>query len=486
MIVLFTVLVYFAALLLLSRLVAGRGGNDVFFMAGRKSPWMLVAFGMVGASISGVSFIGVPGWVMTTDMTYLQMCLGFIAGYAVVAYVLLPLYYRLGLLSIYGYLLQRYGTVSYKTGATFFIINKVIGAAAKFYIVCRLLKECLSPAVDVPYVVVVAFTLLLIWFYTRKGGMKTLVWTDAFQTMCLLVALMLLLVKVVDMLGVDWKEAMSMVSDDSMSRIFVFDDIMSKQYFWKQFVSGVFVVIVMTGLDQDMMQKNLTCKDLKSAQKDMCSYGVLFVPVNLMLLSLGVLLVHLYGRLGVSLPAKGDELLAGLVLDGHMGTLCVVLFAIGVIASAFSSADSAMTSVTTSFCVDIMRKENDTKVRKMVHMSFLIVFVGVTLVFDAIGSGSIIDTIYTLVAYAYGPLLGLYAFGMLTKRRVKEKAVPWVAVAAPLLCMAADWLAKTWLGYHFGYELLLFNGMLTFVGLWCFSDGAICRAYGESDNDNML
>ena len=300
--------------------------------------------------------------------------------------------------------------------------------------------------------------------------------------MCLLVALMLLLVKVVEMLGVDWKEAMSMVADDSMSRIFVFDDIMSKQYFWKQFVSGVFVVIVMTGLDQDMMQNNLTCKDLK----DMCSYGVLFVPVNLMLLSLGVLLVHLYGRLGVSLPVKGDELLAGLVLDGHMGTLCVVLFAIGVIASAFSSADSAMTSVTTSFCVDIMRKENDTKVRKMVHMSFLIVFVGVTLVFDAIGSGSIIDTIYTLVAYAYGPLLGLYAFGMLTKRRVKEKAVPWVAVAAPLLCMAADWLAKTWLGYHFGFELLLFNGMLTFVGLWCFSDGAICRAYGESDNDNML
>ncbi len=471
MIVLITVLVYFIVLLLLSRLVAGRGGNDVFFAAGRTSPWMLVAFGMVGASISGVTFIGVPGWVMTTGMTYLQMCLGFVVGYVVVAFVLLPLYYRLRLTSIYTYLLRRYGEVSYRTGSAFFIVNKVVGAAAKFYIVCRLLQECVSSAVEVPYAVVVAATLLLIWLYTRRGGMKTLVWTDAFQTLCLLAALVMLLMKAVDLLGVSWGEAARIVASDSMSRVFVLDDPVSRQYFWKQFVSGIFVVIVMTGLDQDMMQKNLTCKDLRAAQKDMCSYGVLFVPVNFMLLALGILLVKLYGQYGMELPGKGDELLAGMVLGGKMGTACVVLFAIGVVASAFSSVDSAMTSVTTSFCIDMLRKENDASTRKKVHVAFMMVFVVVTLIFDAIGSGSVIDTIYTLVAYAYGPLLGLFAFGMLTERRVREKAVPWIAVAAPLLCVAVDYVAKEAAGYRFGYELLLLNGGLTFAGLWVFSFG---------------
>lgn len=466
MIVFITVLAYFVVLLLLSRLVAGKGGNDVFFAAGRRSPWMLVAFGMVGASISGVTFIGVPGWVMTTGMTYLQMCLGFVVGYVVVAVVLLPLYYRLRLTSIYTYLERRFGEVSYRTGASFFILNKVIGAAAKFYIVCRLLQACMASWLEVPYVVVVAATLLLIWLYTRRGGMRTLVWTDAFQTLCLLVALVLLMVRVVDMLGMDWGEAVRAVAGDEMSRVFVWDDVMSRQWFWKQFLSGVFVVIVMTGLDQDMMQKNLTCKDLGSAQKDMCSYGVLFVPVNLLLLSLGVLLVRLYGQLGVALPAKGDELLAGLVLGGEMGTACVVLFAIGVVASAFSSVDSAMTSVTTSFCIDILRKEDDMRVRKRVHVGFMAVFVAVTLLFDAIGSGSVIDTVYTLVAYAYGPLLGMFAFGMTTRLRVREAAVPWVAVAAPLVCMAADYAAKEWTGYRFGYELLMLNGALTYAGLW--------------------
>lgn len=465
MLVLVTVILYFLALLLLSRLAAKGGGNDAFFVGNRQSPWMLVAFGMVGASISGLTFIGVPGWVMSTDMTYLQMCMGFVVGYLIVAFVLLPLYYRHKLTSIYAYLNSRFGNVSYKTGASFFIFSKLLGAAAKFYIVCRILQACFADTFSVPYVVVVLLASLLIWLYTHRGGIRTLVWTDFFQTLCLLIALILILMKVVEMLDMNFSEAMIAVWNSPHSRIFEFSDIVSKQNFWKQFLSGVFVVIVMTGLDQDMMQKNLTCKDLRSAQKDMCSYGILFLPINFLFLSLGILLMFLYQNLGLPLPADGDSLLSGIVLGGAMGTACIVLFTIGVIASAFSSADSAMTALTTSFCIDILGEEHSEQTRKRVHLFMFVAFIIITLAFNSIDSGSVMDLIYTLVSYTYGPLLGLFAFGMLTKRKPKESYVPYIAIASPVICYVIDGVVGQLCGYKFGYEILLFNGLLTFVGL---------------------
>ena len=465
MLVLITVILYFAVLLLLSHLVGKRGGNAAFFNGNRQSPWPLVAFGMIGASISGLTFIGVPGWVMSIDMTYLQMCLGFIVGYVVVAFVLLPLYYKMRLTSIYTYLEHRFGQTSYRTGASFFILCKLLGAAAKFYVVCRILQMCLADSFSVPYIVVVLLALLLIWLYTRRSGIRVLVWTDFLQTLCLLLALVLILVKVADMLDMNFAQAMTAVWSDSHARIFEFDDFASKQNFWKQFLSGVFIVIVMTGLDQDMMQKNLTCKDLRSAQKDMCSYGVLFVPVNFLFLALGILLLLLYQKMGMPLPEKGDDLLAGIVLDGSLGTACLIFFTIGVIASAFSSADSAMTALTTSFCIDILGREKEEKTRKQVHLGMLVAFFLVTMTFNALGSGSVMDLIYTLVSYTYGPLLGLFAFGMFTKLQLREKYVPFITIASPLICYVIDVVVLQLTGYKFGYEMLMFNGLLTFMGL---------------------
>ena len=465
MLVLIIVILYISVLLLLSQVVGKRGSNAAFFNGNRQSPWPLVAFGMIGASISGLTFIGVPGWVMSIDMTYLQMCLGFVVGYVIVAFVLLPLYYKYRLTSIYTYLVHRFGQLSYKTGSSFFILSKLLGAAAKFYVVCRILQMCLSDSFSVPYVVIVLGTLLLIWLYTRKSGIKTLVWTDFLQTLCLLIALVLMLLKTAEMLHLDFAEAMTAVWNDSHSRIFEFSDFTSKQNFWKQFLSGIFIVIVMTGLDQDMMQKNLTCKNLRSAQKDMCSYGVLFVPVNFLFLALGILLMMLYQQQGIPLPEQGDDLLSGIVLKGTMGTPCLIFFTIGVIASAFSSADSAMTALTTSFCIDILGKEKDEKIRKRVHLCMFVAMVIVTMAFNAIGSGSVMDLIYTLVSYTYGPLLGFFAFGMFTKQQPRERFVPYIAISSPVICYVIDIIVWHGTGYKFGYEMLMFNGFLTFMGL---------------------
>lgn len=469
MLVLISIILYFSVLLLLSRLVGKRGSNAAFFSGNRQSLWPLVAFGMIGASISGLTFIGVPGWVMSIDMTYLQMCMGFIVGYVMVAFMLLPLYYRLRLTSIYTYLNHRFGKVSYQTGSSFFILSKLLGAAAKFYVVCRILQYCLADTLSVPYAVVVLVALMLIWLYTRKNGIRALVWTDFLQTFCLLLALILILMKTANMLGMNMSEAMTAVWNDSHARIFEFDDFASKQNFWKQFLSGIFVVIVMTGLDQDMMQKNLTCKDLRSAQKDMCSYGVLFLPVNFLFLALGTLLLMLYQQQGMTLPAKGDDLLSGIVLNGTMGTACLIFFSIGMIASAFSSADSAMTALTTSFCIDILGREKDERTRKQVHLGMFVVFFMVTLAFDAIGSSSVMDLIYTLVSYTYGPLLGLFAFGLFTKRQPLQRAVPYIAIASPVICYVIDLVVGRYAGYKFGYEMLMFNGLLTFMGLYMVS-----------------
>ena len=466
MIILLTIIIYFAALLVISRLTARRSDNETFYRAGRRSPWYMVAFGMVGASISGITFVSVPGMVLKTDMTYLQMCIGFIFGYFIIGLVLLPVYYKLNLTTIYTYLKGRLGKRAYMTGASFFLISKMTGAAVRFYVVCIILQKFVFDAFVVPFPITVITLVSLIWLYTRRSGIKTLVWTDTFQTFCMFAALILIIYNVIEKLGMTTPEAVTAIANDVHSRVFVFDDWVSRQNFWKQFLSGVFVAVVMTGLDQDMMQKNLTCKSLRDAQKDVCSYGFAFVPANLLFLSLGVLLTFLASRLGMALPQQGDDLLPMFAASGRLGDGVVVLFTIGVVAAAFSSADSALTALTTSFCVDIMGRQDDEKLRRRAHIGVALVFVGFILAFKALNSTSVIDAIYILCSYTYGPLLGLFAFGLLTKRKTYDRMVPYICVASPAICLVLDNVTASTTGYKFGYELLMLNGLLTFLGLW--------------------
>ena len=415
--------------------------------------------------MSGECTGSLAAWVMKTDMTYLQMCLGFIVGYFLVGFLLLPIYYRYNLTTIYSYLQQRLGERSYKTGASFFLLSKMTGAAVRFFVVCILLQRFVLDGVGVPFWLTVPVMVMLIWLYTRKGGIKTLVWTDSFQTTCMFAALILIIYQVMAALGMTPAEAVQAIAHDSHSRIFVFDDWVTKQNFWKQFLSGVFVVIVMTGLDQDMMQKNLTCKSLREAQKDVCTYGFAFVPANLLFLSLGVLLMMLAQKQGVALPEAPDDLLPMFAASGVMGTLVVVLFTIGIVAASFSSADSALTAITTSLCVDILGRKDDVKLRKRMHLLVAVVFMVFIIAFKAINSTSVIDAIYILCSYTYGPLLGLFAFSLLTRREVNDRWSPWVCVASPIICFAIDTLTSQLTGYKFGYELLMLNGALTFAGL---------------------
>ena len=471
------VLIYFAILYTVSYFTASNDSNDSFFRGNRQSPWYMVAFGMIGASVSGISFVSVPGMVLHSQMTYMQTCLGFIIGYFIVAFVLLPLYYRLNLTTIYSYLGTRFGSRTYSTGASFFIISKLTGAALKFYVVCILLHDFVLKAYGIPFYVTVVAMVLLIWLYTRRGGIKTLVITDVIQTACMLVALVLITYNVLEALNLTLPEAVSAIADKSLSRMFVFDDWISKQNFWKQFISGAFIVVVMTGLDQDMMQKNLTCKSLREAQKDMCTYGFAFAPVNLLFLALGVLLTMLAAQQGIEMPASSDSLLPMFAATGSLGTSVVIIFTLGIVAASFSSADSALTSLTTSFCIDILRRPSHTLTRRIVHIAMCAAFVLFILLFRYVNSTSLIDAIYIICSYTYGPLLGLFAFGLLTKRGSCDKAAPYIAVAAPLLCYAIDRFTSSQFGYSFGYELLLLNGALTFAGLYIFrSREAIAKA----------
>lgn len=467
MLIIITVLLYFAALMLFSRITARRGDNNqTFFRANRRSPWYMVAFGMVGASISGITFVSVPGMTMFTGMTYVQMCIGFILGYFAVAFVLLPVYYRLNLTTIYTYLKERLGMRSYKTGAWFFLISKMTGAAVRFYVVCIILQRFVLDAIGVPFALTVVAMVALIWLYTRRGGIKTLVWTDTFQTTCMFAALILIIYNVMGQLGMSATDAVKAIATDEHSRMFVMDDWISKQNFWKQFLSGAFVVIVMTGLDQDMMQKNLTCRTLREAQKDMCTYGFAFVPANILFMALGVLLMQLAQKDGIALPASGDELLPMFAATGRLGSTVVVLFTIGIVAASFSSADSALTALTTSYCVDIRQREGDEQLRRRAHIGIAVVFGLFILLFKTLNSTSVIDAIYILCSYTYGPLLGLFAFGLFTRRKPCDKLVPYIAVASPIVCFALEKTAMQCWGYKFGYELLMINGLLTFMGLY--------------------
>lgn len=474
MLILTTILIYFCVLMVMGRVTSRKSTNDTFYRGERKSPWYMLALGLVGASISGITFVSVPGMVIRQDMTYLQTCLGFIVGYFVVAFVLLPVYYRLNLTTIYTYLQKRLGRRSYKTGALFFLLSEMTGTALRFYVVCRILQRFVFGQAGIPFGVTVVLLVLLIWLYTRRGGIKTLVWTDTFQTICMMAALLIIIAEVVGKLDMTMGEAFSAVMADSHSRIFVFDDFVSTQNFFKQFISGVFIVVVMTGLDQHMMQKNLTCKTLRDAQKDMCVGGFFFVPVNFLFLALGVLLMMLAAKEGMAIPADSDELLPMFAASGWMGNLVLVLFSIGIVAASFSGTDSALTAVTTSFCVDIKERPTDERLRRVAHLGVCALFALFILMFRVINSTSVIDAIYIVLSYTSGPLLGLFSFGILTRSRVNDKLVPYICVASPLICFAVDQLTTHLTGYKFGYELLLLNGILVFIGL--FFTGKMKRA----------
>ena len=461
MAIIITVLAYFAILFGISHLTSRKANNDTFYRANRRAPWYMVAFGMIGASISGITFVSVPGMVLTSQMTYLQMCLGFIVGYLVIAFVLLPLYYRLNLTSIYTYLGQRLGMRSYKTGASFFLLSKMTGAAVRFYVICIILQQFVFTPAGIPFAVNVIVMVALIWLYTRRGGIGTLVFTDSFQTLCLFTALIMIILSVISQLNLSVREAVSAIASSDMSRIFVFDDWLSPHHFVKQFLSGAFIAIVMTGLDQDMMQKNLTCKTLRDAQKDMCTYGVAFVPANLLFLALGVLLTMVLGS-----GLKGDEMLPTFIQGSADSSLLTLLFTIGIVAASFSSADSALTSLTTCFCVDIRQQPDNEALRKRVHIAMCLFFVLFILLFRQINSTSLIDAIYILASYTYGPLLGLFVFGLFTKKQPNDTFVPYICIVSPLLCYLLDLIAQHLWGYRFGYELLMLNGLLTFAGLW--------------------
>ena len=468
--ILLTLLTYFGILMLIAKLTSRRADNDAFFRGNRQSPWYVVAFGMVGASLSGVTFVSVPGMVRSIDMTYMQTCFGFFVGYLIIAHVLLPLYYKLNLTTIYSYLNERIGRYSYKTGASFFLLSKIIGAAARLYLVCLILQHYVFDDLHIPFSISVIGIVLLIWLYTRKSGIKTIVWTDSLQTFCLLAALGLILYNVGSQMNHDLGGMVQTVTNSDYSRIFVFDDWASKQNFFKQFLSGIFITIVMTGLDQDMMQKILSCRNLREAQKNMYAYGISFVPVNLLFLSLGTLLLIFASQTGLSLPEKSDDILPFFAAEGRLGFVTMIFFTIGIVAAAFSSADSAVTALTTSFCIDILGVERTDekdaeKTRKWVHFFISAVFIGFILLFKAADNDSIIDAIYTIASYTYGPLLGLFMFGLFTKMRPRDKFVPWVAIASPFVCFAIDRDVHQTTGYQFGYEMLMFNGLLTFVGL---------------------
>ena len=469
---------YFLLLIFIAWLTSrGETDNKTFFTANRQSPWYLVAFGMIGASLSGVTFISIPGEVGNTFFSYFQVVLGYIVGYAVIGLVLLPLYYRLNLVSIYGYLEQRFGFWSYKTGAVFFLISRIIGSSFRLYLAANVLQIAVFNAWDVPFWVTVAVTIALIWLYTFKGGIITIVFTDTLQTFFMLLAVGISIWLIGQELGMGVGELIGAVEESRFSKIFFFDDVNSPNYFWKQFISGAFIAIVMTGLDQDMMQKNLTIRTLGDAQKNMFWFTIVLVFVNLVFLTLGAMLYLYVETKGIALPERTDSLYPMLALN-YFPKLAGILFLLGIVAAAYSSADSALTALTTSFCVDILgfeKRAEDTgkqKTRLLVHIGFSLVTLLVIILFNALNDKSVISVLFKAAGYTYGPLLGLFAFGMLTRRAIRDSLAPLVCVMAPVLAFIIDMNSEAWLGgFKFGFFVLLLNGALMLIGLWLISLG---------------
>jgi len=462
---------YFVLLILISWLTSGKGDSKAFFTGNRQSPWYLVAFGMIGASLSGVTFISLPGSVGGNGFTYMQMVLGYLLGYYIIAKVLLPLYYKLNLISIYQYLEQRFGFWSYRTGAFFFLISRIFGASARLFLVAGVLQIAFFDSFNIPFEVSVLVTIILIWVYTFRGGIKTIVWTDTLQTFFMITAVVVTIFLIIKELNFENTGVVQTIANSDFSKMFDWDW-QSKTNFFKQFFAGAFIAIVMTGLDQDMMQKNLTVKSLQDSQKNMYWFSVSLVFVNFLFLGLGALLFIYAQQKNIELPLKGDDLYPLLALN-HFGTVAGITFLLGITAAAYSSADSALTSLTTSFSVDFLgmdTKRENKKQRMLIHFGFSILLFIVIIIFKALNDQSVITVVFTVAGYTYGPLLGLFAFGLFTKRSTTDRYVPIIAVISPILSYLLSIYSEVLLnGYKFGFELLMVNGLITFIGLWIFS-----------------
>ncbi|WKN41828.1 sodium:solute symporter [Tunicatimonas pelagia] len=479
---------YFLLLISISYFTSRNSNSETFFTGNRQSPWYLVAFGMIGASLSGITFISVPGEVGNSQFTYLQFVLGFIPGYAFIALVLMPLYYKLNLVSIYGYLEQRFGYRAYKTGAFFFLLSRVIGASLRLFIVAGVLHIAFFKAVGLPFWLTVVVAIALIWLYTFRGGIKTIVWTDTLQTFFMLASLVVSILLIKSELDLSFGELTAVIQESNMSRVFVWDW-QEPTNFFKQFIAGAFIAIVMTGLDQDMMQKNLTIKTLKDAQKNVFWFTVILVLANILFLSLGALLYIYANEIGFTIPERSDNLFPALAVN-QFQVYAGVIFLLGITAAAYSSADSALTALTTSFCVDFLgigrnrdevrdaaKEKIDQRTRKWVHVMFSFILLIVILIFNFINDESVIMAVYRVATYTYGPLLGLYAFGLYTKWKVKDRWIPWVAVLSPLICFVLDTNSAAWFnGFKFGHFLLIINGAITFLGLLLIRDRSVSES----------
>ncbi|GAB3904068.1 sodium:solute symporter [Larkinella knui] len=464
---------YFAMLITVSWYTSKGADTNTFFTANRQTPWYLVAFAMIGTSLSGVTFISVPGAVGSKAFSYFQVILGNIVGYYVIATVLMPLYYRMNLISIYGYLEKRFGFWSYKTGAGFFLLARTVGSAIRLYIAAGVLQIAIFDSFGIPFEVSVAITILLIWLYTFKGGVKTIIITDTLQTTFLVTAVILTIILISSDLGMGFGEMVSTISKSDYSQIFFWDANDPKNFF-KQFISGIFIAIVMTGLDQDLMQKNLTCKNIGEAQKNMLWFTGTFSVVVFLFLSLGALLYLYATTKGIAIPAKTDDLYPLLALN-HFGMVVGITFLLGITAATYASSDSALTALTTSFCIDFMsvegRPETErARIKHWVHIGFSVLFYLVILVFNRLNSQDVVTAVFDLAGYTYGPLLGLYAFGLFTNRPVRDGLVPLICLASPLLTLFVNNHSAEWFnGYKFGFERLVLNGLFTYLGLWAVS-----------------
>jgi len=471
-IILLTIATYFLVLFAVSYFTGRKADNADFFSGNRKSPWYVVAFATVGAAISGVTFVSVPGMVASSGFSYLQMVLGFAVGQLLIAFVLIPLFYRMNLVSIYEYLENRFGLSTYRTGAWLFFVSKMLGASIRLFIVCVVLQLLVFEPLGLSFILNVIFTIGIVWIYTFRGGVKTLIWTDSFKTFCLIVSVGLCIYYIAGNLGTNGRNIFSVISGSDMSKIFFFGDINDKRYFFKQFLAGVFTVIAITGLDQDMMQKSLSCKNFRDSQKNMITGGILQIFINLLFLVLGVLLYSYASTNAIQLPAHGDEVFPFLATRGYFPAIVSFLFIIGLISAAYAAAGSALTALTTSFTVDILKttKEKTEKetvaIRQKVHIGMAIVMGLVIYAINLLNNASVIDTVYKLASYTYGPLLGMFVFGIFTKWKIRDRWAPAVAIASPVVCLVLDLNSKAWFnGYEFSHERLIFNALFTFIGL---------------------
>lgn len=470
-VVLITIFAYFIVLYSISYAVGRRADSQGFFVGNRRSPWFVVAFAMIGSMISGVTFISVPGMVAASGFSYLQMVLGFVVGQLLIAYVLVPLFYRMNVVSIYEYLETRFGIASYRTGAWFFFISKMLGAAVRLFLVCVVLQLLVFEPLHLPFVLNVVFTVGLVWLYTFRGGVKSLIWTDTLKTVCLVVSVVLCIYYIAWGLHLDLGGLWQTIRGSEMSQMFFFDDVNDKRYFFKQFLAGVFTVIAMNGLDQDMMQRNLSCRNSRDSQKNMITSGIAQFFVNALFLMLGVLLYVYASAYGIAIPAKSDELFPWIATQGYFPGIVGILFVVGLISSAYSAAGSALTALTTSFTVDILgvkgkSEEQVSHLRKRVHIGMAVVMGVVIFIFNVLNNTSVIDAVYTLASYTYGPILGLFAFGLSVKTPVRDRYIPLVAIVSPILCFILDRHSQAWFGgYSFSYELLILNALFTYIGL---------------------